>query len=180
VFILNRQRGDVVRVVRSFKTNPNRSHNQFLCTHAAGLSCVFDFYNPRARVTFFVVRQGKMDLYSEVADVPIDDVESAVEKVDEGDETNGNNPILASSSTVDERITRRAKRPSKYLVKHLSKEGSSSPNGGQNGGAEGTSLLVNGIRTAKNLRRPRNGYGRGLPKKGKFGFISIIIRSVIA
>ena len=108
-----------------------------------------------------------MDLYSEVADVPIDDVESAVEKVDEGDETNGNNPILASSSTVDERITRRAKRPSKYLVKHLSKEGSSSPNGGQNGGAEGTSLLVNGIRTAKNLRRPRNGYGRGLPKKGK-------------
>ena len=52
-------------------------------------------------------------------------------------------------------------------MKHLSKEGSSSPNGGQNGGAEGTSLLVNGIRTAKNLRRPRNGYGRGLPKKGK-------------
>lgn len=121
-----------------------------------------------------------MDLYSEVADVPIDDVESAVEKVEEGDETNGNNPILASSSTVDERITRRAKRPSKYLVKHLSKEGSSSPNGGQNGGAEGTSLIVNGIRTAKNLRRPRNGYGRGLPKKGKFGFISLIIRSVIA
>ena len=107
-----------------------------------------------------------MDLYSEVVEAPIDDVESVVEKVEEGDETNGNN-TLAGSASVDERITRRAKRPSKYLVKHLSKEGSSSPNGGLNGGAEGTSLLINGIRTAKNLRRPRNGYGRGLPKKGK-------------
>lgn len=107
-----------------------------------------------------------MDLYSEVADVPIDDVEAAVEKVEEGDGT----PAAGSASAVDERITRRAKRPSKYLVKHLSKEGSSSPNAGQNGGAEGTSLIVNGIRTAKNLRRPRNGYGRGLPKKGKFHF----------
>jgi hypothetical protein len=118
-----------------------------------------------------------MDLYSEVADVPIDDVEAAVEKVEEGDGT----PAAGSASAVDERITRRAKRPSKYLVKHLSKEGSSSPNAGQNGGAEGTSLIVNGIRTAKNLRRPRNGYGRGLPKKGKsfqfisFGFIGSII-----
>ncbi|EFX76396.1 hypothetical protein DAPPUDRAFT_306119 [Daphnia pulex] len=106
-----------------------------------------------------------MDLYSEVADVSIDDVEAAVEKVEEGDGT----PAAGSASAVDERITRRAKRPSKYLVKHLSKEGSSSPNAGQNGGAEGTSLIVNGIRTAKNLRRPRNGYGRGLPKKGGAG-----------
>lgn len=111
-----------------------------------------------------------MDLYSEVADVPIDDVEAAVEKVEEGDGT-----PAGSASAVDERITRRAKRPSKYLVKHLSKEGSSSPNAGQNGGAEGTSLIVNGIRTAKNLRRPRNGYGRGLPKKGKSSFLFIYL-----
>ena len=108
-----------------------------------------------------------MDLYSEVADAPIDDVESTVEKVGEDDDTNCDNTLAGSVSAVDERVTRRAKRPSKYLVKHLSKEGSSSPSGAQNGVTEGTSLILNGIRTSKNLRRPRNGYGRGLPKKGK-------------
>ena len=104
-----------------------------------------------------------MDLYSEVVDVPIDDT---IDKEGEG-ETNGNKPdsvIMASS--VDDRLTRRAKRPSKYLIKHL-KEGSSSPNGqNSEGGPASAGGLVNGIRTAKNLRRPRNGYGRGLPKKG--------------
>ncbi|KAK4026651.1 Programmed cell death protein 4 [Daphnia magna] len=112
-----------------------------------------------------------MDLYSEVVGAPIDDVEAPVEK-GEGAETNGNSTQVASSvmpasASVDERLTRRAKRPSKYLTKHLNKEGSSSPNG-QNSGGEGSSL-VNGVRTVKNLRRPRNGYGRGLPKKGGAG-----------
>lgn len=110
-----------------------------------------------------------MDLYSEVVDVPIDD--ENVEKED-CSETNGNkldSVIMASSASVDERLTRRAKRPSKYLMKHLNKEGSSSPNGQNGSGAEGSATgLVNGIRTAKNLRRPRNGYGRGLPKKGSY------------
>lgn len=109
-----------------------------------------------------------MDLYSEVVDVPIDDIEAPVAKGEEG-ETNGNttqvdSSIMPASASVDDRLTRRAKRPSKYLIKHLNKEGSSSPNG-QSSGGEG-SALVNGVRTVKNLRRPRNGYGRGLPKKG--------------
>lgn len=104
-----------------------------------------------------------MDLYSGVVDAPIDHDEEIVDKEESG-ESNKLDPSAASTS-VDERVTRRAKRPSKYLTKHLNKEGSSSPNG-QNGGAEGSAALVNGVRTSKNLRRPRNGYGRGLPKKG--------------
>lgn len=57
----------------------------------------------------------------------------------------------AENLTVDQRLKRKAKR----LVRHLSKEG-----------------VANGVhviqtpRNWKNTRRPRNGYGRGLPKKG--------------
>lgn len=104
-----------------------------------------------------------MDLYSEVVDEPIEhDVEHG-EKEENG-ETNGNKVDILAASSVDDRLLRRAKRPSKYLIKQQ-KEGSSSPNG-PNGLAEGSVGLLNGTRTAKNLRRPRNGYGRGLPKKG--------------
>lgn len=104
-----------------------------------------------------------MDLYSGVA--PID--QDVDKEVVEG-ETNGNKlEPSAAGSSVDERVTRRAKRPSKYLIKQFNKEGSSSPNSQNGEGSAGVGLL-NGIRTAKNLRRPRNGYGRGLPKKGIF------------
>lgn len=109
-----------------------------------------------------------MDLYSGVADAPVDNDFESIDNEENG-ETNGNKSDSAvPASLVDERVTKRAKRPSKYLTKHL-KEGSSSPNG-QNGGAEGSvgGIILNGVRTAKNLRRPRNGYGRGLPKKGNW------------
>lgn len=107
-----------------------------------------------------------MDLYSGVVDAPIDHDVEIVDKEESGESNKLD--ASAASTSVDERVTRRAKRPSKYLTKHLNKEGSSSPNG-QNGGAEGSAGLVNGVRTSKNLRRPRNGYGRGLPKKGGAG-----------
>lgn len=120
-----------------------------------------------------------MDLYSGVVDAAIDHDEEIVDK-EEGGESNGNKlDASAASTSVDERVTRRAKRPSKYLVKHLNKEGSSSPNG-QNGGAEGSAGLLNGVRTAKNLRRPRNGYGRGLPKKGIPPNICIFLNDIFS
>lgn len=58
-------------------------------------------------------------------------------------------------NSVDIRIKKKAKR----LTKHFSKD--SVPNG--HGGAS----VVLPPRNWKNTRRPRNGYGRGLPKKGK-------------
>lgn len=61
----------------------------------------------------------------------------------------------AENLTVDQRIKRKAKR----IVRHLSKDGIV-PNG---------SHVVHSSRSWKNTRRPRNGYGWGLPKKGGAG-----------
>lgn len=58
----------------------------------------------------------------------------------------------AENLSVEQRIKRKAKR----IVRHLSKDGIV-PNG---------SHIVQTSRSWKNTRRPRNGYGRGLPKKG--------------
>lgn len=109
-----------------------------------------------------------MDLYSEVVDVPIeeDQVDNQEAKVD------GNGLDMSGSSeamTVEDRLKKRAKRPSKYLVKHLKESGNGSPTSAQNGPESLMASALNGIRTAKNSRRPRNGYGRGLPKKGGAG-----------
>ena len=60
---------------------------------------------------------------------------------------------IVDSVSVDHRIKRKAKR----LIKQLSKEVVT------NG-----ATVVPGTRLLKNSRRPRNGYGRGLPKKGEF------------
>ena len=57
----------------------------------------------------------------------------------------------AENLSVDQRIKKKAKR----LTRHLSKEGV--PNGVH---------VIQTPRNWKNTRRPRNGYGRGLPKKG--------------
>lgn len=57
----------------------------------------------------------------------------------------------AENLAVDQRIKKKAKR----LTRHLSKEGV--PNGVH---------VIQTTRSWKNTRRPRNGYGRGLPKKG--------------
>ncbi|CAH1400670.1 unnamed protein product [Nezara viridula] len=60
----------------------------------------------------------------------------------------------AENLAVDQRIKKKAKR----LTRHLSKEGV--PNGVH---------VIQTTRSWKNTRRPRNGYGRGLPKKGGAG-----------
>lgn len=54
-----------------------------------------------------------------------------------------------------ERVKRRAKR--------LNRQGSKE---GPNAGATGGSGFLQTTRRWKNSRRPRNGHGRGLPKKG--------------
>jgi len=60
-----------------------------------------------------------------------------------------------------QRLVKKAKRPSKAAS--FSEDGSAL-------GAQATQGLVNlNMRTAKNLRRPRNTTGRGLPKKGGAG-----------
>ncbi|KAF4517371.1 hypothetical protein B566_EDAN013631 [Ephemera danica] len=63
--------------------------------------------------------------------------------------------IMNSSNPVDQRIKKRATR---RLMRQNSKE-ATSPNG--------ASAVVQATRSFKNSRRPRNGYGRGLPKKGR-------------
>lgn len=55
-------------------------------------------------------------------------------------------------NNIDHRIKKKAKR----IARHSSKEGL--PNGN----------IVQEPRRWKNNRRPRNGFGRGLPKKGSF------------
>lgn len=107
-----------------------------------------------------------MDLYSGMAEPePIEDDEP-VKGTEDGKEASGVQDAPAKThAATDDRLKRRAQRPSKYLMKHP-KEGSHSPN--HAGGADGSSG-TNGARAAKNMRRPRNGYGRGLPKKGGAG-----------
>jgi len=106
-----------------------------------------------------------MDLYSEVVDVPIeeDQVDNQEAKIEE----NGLGMSGSSETmTIEDRLKKRAKRPSKYLMKHLKESGNGSPTSVQNGPELLMTSALNGVRTAKNSRRPRNGYGRGLPKKG--------------
>ena len=55
---------------------------------------------------------------------------------------------------VNDRLKRRAKRPSKFLSKELTRTNSDSN-------------VVAPLRALKNSRKSRNGFGRGLPKKGK-------------
>jgi programmed cell death protein 4 len=70
--------------------------------------------------------------------------------------------------SVENRIKRKAKR----LIKQLSKEGVT------NGTTvvQGTRLP----RLRKNSRRPRNGFGRGLPKKGRCNCITLLWRNKYA
>lgn len=67
------------------------------------------------------------------------------------------NGIPVDGNSVEKRVKRKAKR----LFKQYSKEAAVVTNGA--GG------LVTTPRTWKNTRRPRNGFGRGLPKKGGAG-----------
>lgn len=59
--------------------------------------------------------------------------------------------MLMNDSFPSDRIKRKAKR----LTKNLAKEASN-----------GTGPVLTGARLLKNSRKPRNGFGRGLPKKG--------------
>ncbi|KAK8733819.1 hypothetical protein OTU49_006190, partial [Cherax quadricarinatus] len=57
---------------------------------------------------------------------------------------------------LTERIKRRAKRPSKFLNKELNR-------------ANSDTQVIAPLRALKNSRKSRNGFGRGLPKKGGAG-----------
>ena len=125
-----------------------------------------------------------MDLYAEVVDpVPIeqdDGPDGDAGKEHEDSTADGAMAAAASTSSahkaVDDRLKRRAKRPSKYLMKHLTGNNGSPTGAGQSSpGREGNGAsLANGVRTAKNMRRPRNGYGRGLAKKGKASHLFLL------
>lgn len=62
--------------------------------------------------------------------------------------------IINGVAGLNERVKRRAKRPSKFLSKELNR-------------ANSDSQVVAPLRALKNSRKSRNGFGRGLPKKGK-------------
>ncbi|XP_067132995.1 programmed cell death protein 4-like [Centruroides vittatus] len=87
-------------------------------------------------------------------------VEVADSNLVDGSELDGNgtlDSLTGSNITADDRLKRKAKRPSKLLA---CKEASAGSVCGSNGTV---------LRFAKNSRRPRNGHGRGLPKKGGAG-----------
>lgn len=86
---------------------------------------------------------------------------------DEGEEVmvNGSSSLEAKENvaglvngvvTLHERVKRRAKRPSKFLTKELNR-------------ANSDSQVIAPLRALKNSRKSRNGFGRGLPKKGGAG-----------
>lgn len=110
-----------------------------------------------------------MDIYAEVVDpVPIDNDEADVNEISNG--SHGHQD--GEKSALDERLKKRAKRPSRYLTNKLLSGGAQLPGGQQVNGGASPIGAVNGIgsvRTVKNMRRPRNGFGRGLPKKGGAG-----------
>ncbi|XP_047471681.1 programmed cell death protein 4-like [Penaeus chinensis] len=64
--------------------------------------------------------------------------------------------IINGVAGLNERVKRRAKRPSKFLSKELNR-------------ANSDSQVVAPLRALKNSRKSRNGFGRGLPKKGGAG-----------
>lgn len=66
----------------------------------------------------------------------------------------------ADCVSVEHRIKRKAKR----LIRQLSKEAVTN----------GTTVVL-GPRLLKNSRRPRNGFGRGLPKKGRCKLRYVIV-----
>lgn len=73
------------------------------------------------------------------------------------------NVVVTGAGDVSNTITGvngRVKRRAKRLTRQSSKEGAN------NQGAVGGTGLVQNTRRWKNSRRPRNGHGRGLPKKG--------------
>lgn len=82
--------------------------------------------------------------------VPDDDQNGVVNEVSVTAGAEGTNSV--DSASVEHRVKRKAKR----LIKQLSKEVVT------NG-----ATVLQGTRLLKNSRRPRNGYGRGLPKKGE-------------
>jgi len=84
------------------------------------------------------------------SDIVPDDQNGVVNEVSVIAGAQGTNSV--DSASVEHRVKRKAKR----LTKQLSKEAVT------NG-----ATLVQGTRLLKNSRRPRNGYGRGLPKKGE-------------
>lgn len=72
------------------------------------------------------------------------------------------NGVSVDSVDHSNRIKKKAKR----LIKQLSKEIVPNANG---------AAIVPGRSMLKNSRRPRNGYGRGLPKKGNAMFFMISV-----
>lgn len=76
------------------------------------------------------------------------------------------------SAVHDDRVKRRALRPSERAAAlAIDVMGLGSPPNGfieAIGNAGRIKVLVNGNKFAKNSRRPRGRYGRGLPKKGTF------------
>lgn len=70
-------------------------------------------------------------------------------------ETKENQGQVNGVVELGERIKRRAKRPSKFMTKELSR-------------ANSDSQVIAPLRALKNSRKSRNGFGRGLPKKGEF------------
>jgi len=89
------------------------------------------------------------ELFSAVVceEVHKDDVE--LEDVGENGDTNSDN--TQTQGLLADRLKRKAKRPSTAFTKELNDNGTT----------------VNGtvFRQIKNSRKPRNGFGRGLPKK---------------
>jgi len=114
-----------------------------------------------------IVQRANMEVNIDLNDMPIEDENAEVTNGDEqlkGE--NGsllNNEGSSATKSVDDRLKRKAKRPSKYLMKQMK------DTSGNTNVASHINSSVHLIRIAKNLRRPRNGYGRGLPKKGGAG-----------
>ncbi|XP_045581755.1 programmed cell death protein 4 [Procambarus clarkii] len=64
--------------------------------------------------------------------------------------------LVNGVAELTERIKRRAKRPSKFITKELNR-------------ANSDTQVIAPLRALKNSRKSRNGFGRGLPKKGGAG-----------
>lgn len=89
-------------------------------------------------------------------------LENGLENGDVLENGEANGKMAGDGNGVDIRIKKKAKR----LIKQFSKEGVVNGHGG--------SSVVVPPRSWKNTRRPRNGYGRGLPKKGKINLMYLI------
>lgn len=115
--------------------------------------------------------QTKSPMQNGLVEKAVDHAEDEFDRETEVLDGQGDESFEVKRTGIEERAKRKAKRPSKMLssmgngVNHVNGTTDTILNGHLANGTSRNGLLLK--KFAKNSRRPRNCFGRGLPKKGE-------------